>query len=188
MASQARKNAARRKQDLSGLNRRAALQEIRNTLPPATRPRRATRLSDTAEAPDAVPAELVAVVQDFTRWGRRHLDDAVRVAQQYGDHPGEWHRLVLYALTDALAYNVLLVGTLAGYLQEQGLDEGLLRRHLQTPGPDRYVTQEALELLAGLMGRSAEEGQREPTWQYVGRQIAECGVERNGEENLETRG
>ncbi len=54
MASQARKNAARRKQDLSGLNRRAALQEIRNALPPAPHARRAARLSDTAEAPDAV--------------------------------------------------------------------------------------------------------------------------------------
>ncbi|MFJ4966728.1 hypothetical protein ACIP6P_30475 [Streptomyces sp. NPDC088729] len=181
MASHARKNAARRKQDLSGLNRRAALQEIRNTLPPAQHARRAARLSDAAEAPDAVPAELVAVVQDFTRWGRRHLDDAVRVAQQYGDHPGDWHRLVLYALTDALAYNVLLVGALAGYLQEQGLDEDLLRRHLQTPDPDRYVTQDALDLLAGLMGRPVNDGQREATWQFVGRQIAECAVPRGAE-------
>jgi hypothetical protein len=40
------------------------------------------------------------------------------------------HRLVLYALTDALAYNFQLVGTLAGYLQEQGFDADLLRRHL----------------------------------------------------------
>ncbi|WP_435239950.1 hypothetical protein [Streptomyces sp. YPW6] len=180
MASQARKNAARRKQDLSGLNRRAALQEIRDALPPAPRAQRAGRLSGAAVAPDAVPAELVALVQDFTRWGRRHLEDAVRVAQQYGDHPRDWHRLVLYALTDALAYNVLLVGSLAGYLQEQGLDEDLLRRHLQTPDPDRYVTQEALDLLAGLMGRPPSEGQREPTWQFVGRQIAECAVPRSG--------
>lgn len=188
MASHARKNAARRKQDLSGLNRRAALQEIRNTLPSAPQAQRAGRLSDAAVAPDAVPAELIALVQDFTRWGRRHLEDAVRIAQQYGDHPKDWHRLVLYALTDALAYNVLLVGSLAGHLQEQGLDEDLLRRHLQTPDPDRYVTQEALDLLAGLMGRPVSEGQREPTWQFVGRQIAECAVPRSGEDDLLTRG
>ncbi len=124
------------------------------------------------------------MVQEFTRWGRRHLDDAVRVAQQYGERPGDWHRLVLYALTDALAYNTLLVGSLAGYLQEQGLDEDLLRRHLQTPDPDRYVTQEALDLLAGLMCRPVSEGQREPTWQFVGRQIAECSVDTNGGESL----
>ena len=95
---------------------------------------------------------------------------------------------MLYGLTDALAYNVLLIGSLAGYLQEQGLDEDLLRRHLQTPDPDRYVTQEALDLLAGLMGRPVNEGQRESTWQFVGRQIAECSVDRNGEEDLPTRG
>ncbi|MFF3127813.1 hypothetical protein ACFVRD_37220 [Streptomyces sp. NPDC057908] len=88
---------------------------------------------------------------------------------------------MLYALTDALAYNFLLVGTLAGYLQEQGLDADLLRRHLQCPDPDRYVNQEALDLLSGLMGRPVNEGQREPTWHFVGRQIAQCGVDQSKE-------
>ncbi|MFI8301360.1 hypothetical protein ACIGCZ_36225 [Streptomyces nigra] len=131
--------------------------------------------------PAVVPVELVALVQDFVRWGRSHLDDAVRAAHQHVDRPGDWHRLVLYALTDALAYNFLLVGSLAAYLQEQGLDSELLRRHLQSPDPDRYINQEALDLVGGLMGRTIGEGQREPTWHFIGRQIAECGVQRDGE-------
>ncbi|MFF1351364.1 hypothetical protein ACFVZJ_36305 [Streptomyces sp. NPDC058322] len=86
---------------------------------------------------------------------------------------------MLYALTDALAYNFLMVGTLAAYLQEQELDTDLLRRHLQSPDPDRYVTQEALDLLAGLMGRPVNGGEQQPTWHFIGRQLAECGVERS---------
>ncbi|MEW2263265.1 hypothetical protein ACGF5T_16790 [Streptomyces sp. NPDC047853] len=33
-----------------------------------------------------------------------------------------------------------LVGTLASYLQRQGLDADLLRRYLQSPDPDRSIT------------------------------------------------
>ncbi|MEU3620046.1 hypothetical protein ABZ725_48360 [Streptomyces sp. NPDC006872] len=187
MASHARKNAARRQESLTGVNRRAALQDIRNTLPPTPQARTAARVPRSEASATVVPGELIALVQDFVRWGQRHLDDAVRAAHQHIERPGDWHRLVLYALTDALAYNFLLIGTLAAYLQEQGLDADLLRRHLQSPDPDRYVSQEALDLLAGLMGRPVPEGQREPTWQFVGRQIAECGVQRDGEERRLTR-
>ncbi|MFJ8363791.1 hypothetical protein [Streptomyces sp. NPDC093984] len=148
-ASHARKNAARRQEDLTGTNRRAALQDIRNALPPTPRARSAARQPCSGASTTLVPAELIAVVQDFVHWGRRHLDDAVHAAHQHVEQPKDWHRLVLYALTDALAYNFLLVGALAGYLQEQGLDPELLCRHLQSPDPDRYVSQEALDLLAG---------------------------------------
>ncbi|MBB6439112.1 hypothetical protein [Streptomyces candidus] len=110
------------------------------------------------------------------------------MAQQYGDHPSEWHRLVLYALTDALAYNFLMVGVLVGYLQEQEVDADLLCRHAQSPDPDRYVTPKALDLLAGLMGRPVNEGEQETTWQFIGRQIAECGVDRSGGDELAARG
>ncbi|MFC8247557.1 hypothetical protein [Streptomyces chartreusis] len=176
MASHARKNTARRQQDLTGTNRRAALQDIRNAVPPAPHARSAARISTGEAHADVVPAELIALVQDFVHWERRHLDDAVSAARQHIESPPNWHRLVLYALTDALAYNFLLVGTLAAYLQEQGLDADLLRRHLQSPDPDRYVNQEALDLLAGLMGRPIAEGPHEPTWHFIGRQIAECGT------------
>ncbi|MFD3947911.1 hypothetical protein [Streptomyces sp. NPDC058579] len=60
-------------------------------------------------------------------------------AQSLGTHHQdcmrEWRRLVLYALTDALAHNHLLVGTIAAYLQRQDLDADLLRRYLQSPDP-----------------------------------------------------
>ncbi|MFJ5212847.1 hypothetical protein [Streptomyces nigra] len=174
MASHARKNATRRQQNLTGTNRRAALQDIRNALPPAPQARNATWIPGGEAHAEVVPAELIALVQDFVHWERRHLDDAVSVARQHIESPANWHRLVLYALTDALAYNLLLVGTLAAYLQEQGLDAELLRRHLQSPDPDRYINQQALDLLAGLMDRPVAEGQQEATWHFIGRQIAEC--------------
>lgn len=47
-------------------------------------------------------------------------------------------------LTEALTYNYLAAGTITAYLQQRGVDKDLLRRHLQSPCPDRYVTQEAL--------------------------------------------
>ncbi|MFJ3236004.1 hypothetical protein [Streptomyces sp. NPDC086787] len=173
MTSHARKNAARQRQELTGVNRRAALQDVRNALPPAPQARNAARSQSHQASEAVVPSELIVLVQDFTRWGRQHLDEAVRVAHRNVDQPSEWHRLVLYALTDALAYNFLAVGTLAAYLQEQGLDADLLRRHLQSPDPDRYVTQEALDLLAGLMGRQVNEGSQQSTWHFIGRQLTE---------------
>ncbi|MGW2103644.1 hypothetical protein ACWCPX_39440 [Streptomyces olivaceoviridis] len=177
MASHARKNAARRQQDLTVTNRRAALQDIRNAVPPAPQARSASRVPGGEADAEVVPAELIALVQDFVHWERRHLDDAVGAARQHIKSPANWHRLVLYALTDALAYNFLLVGTLAAYLQEKGVEADLLRRHLQSPDPDRYINQEALDLLAGLMGRPVTEGQQEPTWHFIGRQIAACGIQ-----------
>lgn len=180
MSSHARKNAARRHESLTGRNRRAALQDIRNALPPMPRARSAARQPSSGAGTSVVPAELIALVQDFVRWARRHLDVAVRAAHLRVEQPKDRHRLVLYALTDVLAYNFLLVGALPGYFQEPGLDPELLCRHLQSPDPDRYVSQEALDLLAGLTDRPVSEGQTEPTWHFIGRQIAEGGAERGG--------
>jgi hypothetical protein len=138
--------------------------------------------------PEVVPGELIALVQSMTRSGQRHLEEAVHRARRNAGCPGEWNRLVLYSLTDALAYNVLLVGALAAYLQEQDLDPGLLRRHLQSPDPDRYVTQEALDVVAGLFGRPVPAGKPAPTWHFVGRGIAEQCVAREGDSSLPERG
>ncbi|MCX4618039.1 hypothetical protein ACFZAB_33725 [Streptomyces albogriseolus] len=71
----------------------------------------------------------------------------------------------------ALAHNHLLVGTLAAHLQRQDLDVDLLRRYLQSPDPDRYITREAVQHLDGLTGAVPEEA-AEPTWTGVGRRIA----------------
>jgi hypothetical protein len=86
----------------------------------------------------------------------------------------QWQRLVLYALTDALAHNHLLVGTLAAHLQRQDLDPDLLRRYLQSPDLDRYITSEAVQHLDGLTGAVPEEAP-EPVWTDIGRRIARDG-------------
>ena len=74
----------------------------------------------------------------------------------------------------ALAHNHLLVGTLAAYLQRQDLPPDLLRRYLQSPDTDRYITREAVEHLDGLTGAVPEEA-AEPVWTAIGRRIARDG-------------
>ncbi|WP_406161866.1 hypothetical protein OG806_39615 [Streptomyces sp. NBC_00882] len=66
----------------------------------------------------------------------RYINAYLARAQSLGNRGwmGEWQRLVLYALTDALAHNHLLVGTIAVYLQRQDLDADLLRRYLNRSG------------------------------------------------------
>lgn len=80
----------------------------------------------------------------------------------------------LYALTDALAHNHLLAGTLAAHLQRQDLAPDLLRHSLQSPDPDRYITREPVQHLDGLTGTVPEEA-AEPVWTGVGRHIARDG-------------
>jgi hypothetical protein len=58
-----------------------------------------------AALPEDVPAELRAMVDEFTRHMNKHLAEAVQIGRRYAACRGEWQRLVLYALTDALAYN-----------------------------------------------------------------------------------
>ncbi|MFJ2008376.1 hypothetical protein [Streptomyces chartreusis] len=105
----------------------------------------------------------------------RHINAYLAHAHSLGtlheDCMREWQRLVLYALTNALAHNHLVVGTIAAYLQRQNLDADLLRRYLQSPHPDRYVTREAVDHLDGLTG-AVPETRAEPTWVAVGRRIA----------------
>jgi hypothetical protein len=118
-----------------------------------------------------VPPELLALVTYHCRHINAYLARAQSLGTLHHDWMSEWQRLVLYALTDALAHNHLLVGTIAAYLQRQDLDADLLRRYLQSRHPDRYVTREAVDHLDGLTGAVSERS-AEPTWVSVGRWIA----------------
>ncbi|WP_322500264.1 hypothetical protein TR631_37715 [Streptomyces rochei] len=97
-----------------------------------------------------MPPELLALVSHHCRHINTYLARAQHLQTLHGDNVRHWQRLVLYALTDALAHNHLLVGTLAAYLQRQDLDPDLLRRYVQSPYPDRYITAEAVQHLDGL--------------------------------------
>ncbi|MER7666565.1 hypothetical protein [Streptomyces sp. NPDC096193] len=173
MTSHARKNAAREQQELSGRNRRAALQDVRDALQPAPEARRASARAGTDVADHAVPVELLALVLDHSRRSGKYLDKAVGLGRSHGGYPSEWQRLVLYALTDAHAHLQLLIGTLAAALQQHGVDDDRIRRHLQSPDPDRYITQHALDHLAGLTGTPVPDGQEQPIWHYLGTQVAQ---------------
>ncbi|MEU2468593.1 hypothetical protein ABZ580_30855 [Streptomyces sp. NPDC012486] len=118
-----------------------------------------------------MPEELLALVKHHSRAITMYLGRAQSVGSLHEGSMTQWRRLVLYALTDALAHNHLLVGTIAAYLQREDLDPDLLRRYLQSPNPDRYVSREAVQHLDGLTGARTKESP-EPTWTEVGRHIA----------------
>ncbi|WP_329449541.1 hypothetical protein OG894_00710 [Streptomyces sp. NBC_01724] len=79
---------------------------------------------------DEVSLELLALVNHHCRRINAYLARVQHLQNLHGDGMKQWQRPVLYALTDALAHNHLLVGTLAAYLQRQDLDADLLRRYL----------------------------------------------------------
>ncbi|MFF1359968.1 hypothetical protein, partial [Streptomyces sp. NPDC058297] len=139
---------------------------------PRCTPARHQRPSRDAKLPETVPPQLLAMVQELSRHAHTHWTRALQVGNQYGEWHKEWQRLVLYALTDALVYNYLAVGTIAACLQRHGIDEDQLLRHTQGIQPDRFVTQDALDHLAGLLGPAPDQEAGEPAWTHIGRQIA----------------
>ncbi|GDY49067.1 hypothetical protein SANT12839_099490 [Streptomyces antimycoticus] len=108
-------------------------------------------------------------VEQHCRWTSSYCHRAVQVGRKYGACLREWQRLVSYALTDAHAHSQLLIGTIAAFLQQQGVEDDLIRRHLLSPDPDRYVTGD----LAGLLGRPSLKGTVESSWNSIGRAIAQ---------------
>ncbi|MGW2892956.1 hypothetical protein ACWDDN_48245 [Streptomyces griseoruber] len=167
-----RKRPQRRSEIPHGPQQDTGLQQIRDTLPPAPAP--CTVEPAPRRVGEEVPGELLALVTHHCRRINAYLARAQHLQTLHGDDMKQWQRMVLYALTDALAHNHLLVGTLAAYLQRQDLDADLLRRYLQSPDPDRYITREAVQHLDGLTGAVSEEAV-EPVWTTVGRYIARDG-------------
>ncbi|MEU9575181.1 hypothetical protein AB0D62_36095 [Streptomyces massasporeus] len=167
-----RKRPQRRSDVPRGPQQDPGLQQIRDALPPA--PAACTVEAAPRPVGDDVPPELLALVTHHCRRINAYLARAQHLQTLHGDSMKQWQRLVLYALTDALAHNHLLVGTLAAYLQRQNLDADLLRRYLQSPDPDRYITVEAVQHLDGLTGAVPEEP-AEPAWTCIGRWIARDG-------------
>lgn len=123
---------------------------------------------------DGVPPELLALVAYHCRRINAYLARAQHLQALQDDDMRQWQRLVLDALTGALAHNHFLVDTLAVYLRRQDLDAGLLRRSLQSLDPNRYITREAVQHLDGLTGAVPEEAVG-PVWTAVGRWIARAG-------------
>ncbi|MEU7474099.1 hypothetical protein AB0A94_37350 [Streptomyces sp. NPDC044984] len=82
-----------------------------------------------------MPPVLPALVTHHRRRLNAYLARAQHLRTLHGDRMKQWQRLVLYALTDALAHNHLLVGTLAAHLQRQDLDPDLLRHYLRSLRP-----------------------------------------------------
>ncbi|MGY1584633.1 hypothetical protein [Streptomyces sp. MN13] len=167
-----RRRPQRRSETPRGPQQTTALQQIRDALPPAPESRTVSPAPHPAD--EGVQPELLELVTYHCRHINAYLARAQHLRTLHGDNMKQWQRLVLYALTDALAHNHLLVGTLGAYLQRQDLDADLLRRYLQSPDPDRYITPEAVQHLDGLTDAAPEEA-AEPAWTCIGRWIARDG-------------
>jgi hypothetical protein len=171
MTPHARKNQARQHQDQHKVTYTAGLQQIRDCLPPAHGA--AHGVPAPAWTAETVPQALLAAVEQHCQWTANYLHQAVRLGRDYDGCLREWRRLALYALTDAHAHTQLLIGTITAFLQQQGVDDDLIRRFLQSPDPDRYVTHDALSHLAGLLSQPLPENSALTSWYDTGRAIAQ---------------
>ncbi|MDQ8707567.1 hypothetical protein RCO28_34615 [Streptomyces sp. LHD-70] len=170
MSHHARKNDARRRQELLDTNRRAALQDLHSSLPPALEARRTAQSQTTAAMRTEVPQPLLALTADYGHWAKKNITEALHLNRTHAHDMRQWQRLVLYALTDTCAYTFTLAGAIAAHLQQTGVEECDVRRYLQTPDLNRYVTQPALDLLDGAMGRPAPDERSCCNWE-IGRVI-----------------
>lgn len=170
MSSHSRRNDAHRYQEAYGGSHAEAMRQVHDQLPPA---RRATRAQ---QAPvwdgEAVPPQLLAANADLARWAIRHLNEVAALGDRLPHNLKEWARLVSYAITDAHAYTQIMAGTNAAFFQMHGMDPDTIRRNLQCPDPDRYVTPTAVAHAAGLVGRPLPPGAQSTTWWSIGRQYA----------------
>ncbi|MFG2424975.1 hypothetical protein ACGFWD_38940 [Streptomyces sp. NPDC048448] len=103
-----RKRPQRHRAIPRGPQQDTGLQQIRDTLPPAPAP--CTVEPAPRPVGDEVPLELLALVSHHCRRINAYVARALHLHLQtlHGDSMKQWQRLVLYALSDALAHNHLL--------------------------------------------------------------------------------
>ncbi|MGW6021212.1 hypothetical protein [Streptomyces sp. NPDC055099] len=176
----ARKNAARQHREAAGGSYAASLAHIRadrldhrdrvtssEYTPPGT-------LSYDAPVPDELPNLVRHHVDTVNMYFREVLTQA-HYARGYKD----WARIVLYRLTDALEHMHLMIGTIAGHLQENHVTTETLRSYLQVRN-DRdvqaFVTPRALEHLDGLVGRPLSDSDG----MDINHRVGQCIAERRG--------
>ncbi|MEV0928779.1 hypothetical protein AB0I99_27330 [Streptomyces spongiicola] len=119
-----RRRPQRRSEIPRGPEYTEGLQQVRDVLPPAVGARTTSPTPMPVPMPvpsragdDAVPPERLALVAHHCRHINTYLARAQSRGHLHHGSMGEWQRLVLYALTDALAHTHLPVGTLAAHLQ-----------------------------------------------------------------------
>jgi hypothetical protein len=168
------KEEARRRRQETGQPYAAALSEVRKD-------RKAHRagLDAAAEPPNhedvLTPKGLLNVLRYQVNRTACYLHEALDNSRYYEHDFAEWQRLVLYKLTDGLEHLLLLIGTIAQFLQEEGVPPAALCRYLQVRD-DRevsaFMTPKVSEHVAGLRGRDRPEGPGSAIWYAVGKGIA----------------
>jgi hypothetical protein len=175
--NQARANAARRRQAETGESYAAALAAIR--LDRLRKHDAATQAgsSPVGRGPDYFQNEPVPeVLTELVRYHSHRIAKYLYLAMDEGrwrSNLAEWQATTLYKLTDAMAHLHLLIGTIAAYLRDEGVERYFLRRNLQV-NEDRqaeaYFTPRVEDHLAGLTGQPAPE--HSVLWHSVGSNIA----------------
>ncbi|MEV5605760.1 hypothetical protein AB0L33_30420 [Streptomyces sp. NPDC052299] len=174
--NQARKNATRRRHAETGEPYAAALEAVRqgrlNQLDNLTEAAAVSEIGPKDFHNMAVPEALTELVRYHSHRITRYLYFAIDEGR-WGDNLAEWQSTTLYKLTDAAEHLHLLIGTIAAYLRDEGVEPYFLRRYLQV-AHDRQVeahfTPQVEEHLAGLTGKPEPDGS--VVWHSVGRHIA----------------
>jgi hypothetical protein len=170
------KEEARRRRKETGQPYAAALVEVRRD-----REAHRARLDDSAasEPPNhddvPTPKVLVNLLRYQVSWIARYLHEALDNSRFFEQDFAEWQRLVLYKLTDGLEHHLLLIGTIARFLQEEGVPLAYLRRYLQVRddrGVNAFMTPGVSEHLAGLKGSGQPEEAGSHIWYLIGKGIA----------------
>ncbi|MFC9111672.1 hypothetical protein ACFTXV_26415 [Streptomyces harbinensis] len=106
----------------------------------------------------------------INRYFHEALDEG-RYQKQYG----EWTRIVLYRLTDALEHLHLMVGTIAAHMQHNHISPDRIRTYLQVPDQrhvEQFISRRVREHLAGLLGKDTDQ-EKAGVFDRVGRSIVQ---------------
>ncbi|MER6433180.1 hypothetical protein ABT272_36470 [Streptomyces sp900105245] len=153
---QAAKNEARRLQQETGRSYQSALQHLRRQ---RLEHGEAAEVDERAVARQPIPDELPLLAA-------HHIDvmcdyfHQVLSHRYYAPDYGDWCRIALYRLTDALEHLHLLIGTIAAHMRHNHLHAQRICAYLQVPSQekaDAFITPAAVRHLAGLLGQPSTE-------------------------------
>jgi hypothetical protein len=126
-----------------------------------------------------VPPELIRLVRYYSWRISRYLHGAL-IESRYEQDFGEWQRLTLYKLSDALEHFHLFVGVIAAHLRSSGVPSSHLQRYLQVPGErhvEAFYTPRVEAFLAGLTHQPGQDQSGADVWQTVAARVAAGRVE-----------
>jgi len=160
------KEQARARRQAEGGSYSAHLQELRRErLEHRDRVQQEHFAEEVLHAEDPVPPELPLLVRHHIDEINRHFYDALMHGYRAHSY-GEWARIALFRLTDALELLHLTIGTAVAHLQSNHINADRIRDCVQARNHkdvEAFVTRQATHCLAGLTGSRRGPGGRRVT-------------------------